>query len=55
LVNDKNEFYQKVIKASENGYEDKMRERAIKRAKEFSKENSTKNDKVRKLKSGKRL
>jgi len=42
LVNEENELYQKVIKVWENGYEDKMRERAIKRAKEFSKENSPK-------------
>jgi len=42
LVNDEKEFYQKVIEVSENGYEDKMREKAVERAKEFSIENSAK-------------
>ena len=41
LVNDEKEFYQKVIEVWENGYEEKMRERAVERAKEFSIENST--------------
>ena len=42
LVNDEKEFYQKVIEVWENGYEDKIREKAVERAKEFSIENSVK-------------
>jgi len=42
LVNDDKEFYQKVVEVWENGYEDKMREKAVERAKEFSIENSVK-------------
>jgi len=41
LVNDEKEFYQKVVEVWENGYEDKMREKAVERAKEFSIDNST--------------
>jgi len=42
LVNEEKEFYQKVVEVWENGYEEKMREKAMKRAQEFSIENSVK-------------
>lgn len=42
LVNDEKEFYQKVVEVWDNGYEEKIREKAVERAKKFSIENSVK-------------
>jgi len=42
LVNDEREFFHKVVEVWENGYDEKMREKAVERAKEFSIENSVK-------------